>query len=45
MEEGRPLEKIKEILYIDAGHAELENNTILYIYGNAYEVVLEDENL
>ena len=45
MEEGKSLEKIKEILSIDAGHAELENNTILYVFGNAYEVVLEDESL
>ncbi|RZK10611.1 MAG: hypothetical protein EOO43_20085 [Flavobacterium sp.] len=25
---------------LEGGHAEMENNTILYLYGNAFEVML-----
>jgi hypothetical protein len=31
--------------FIDEGYAELEGNDTLYVYGNAYEKILSDENL
>ena len=30
--------------YIEGGHAEIEDETVLSIYGNAYEIVLGDPN-
>jgi hypothetical protein len=35
----------KEILkgpLVEGGHAEIEDDTILFIYGNAYEIVLSN---
>ena len=28
---------------LEGGHAEMENNTILYLYGNAFEVMLPNQ--
>lgn len=36
---------MKEALKMEVGHAGIENNNILYIYGNAYEIVLKDVSL
>ncbi len=37
----------KEILSgsaIEGGHAEIEDDTFLFVYGNAYEIVLANDN-
>jgi hypothetical protein len=33
-------QKTLDNINIEGGHAELEDNDFLYIYGNAYEVIL-----
>lgn len=30
--------------YVEGGHAEIEDETVLSIYGNAYEIVLGNPN-
>lgn len=29
---------------VEGGHAEIEDDLILFIFGNAYEIVLENDN-
>lgn len=35
----------KKIIDLNAGHAEIESDEILYVYGNAYKVVLNESKL
>ncbi len=37
-------QKHGEYTNTEGGHAELEDQDCLYIYGNAYEVILQDSN-
>ena len=44
-ESSAKMKNKKNVIDLNAGHAEIESDEILYVYGNAYKVVLNENKL